>query len=176
MRLVETDASGIPMGMGGPVFHVIGTDGGLLPAPVMTSDLLQAPAERFDVIVDFTGRDGQFFVLKNDAPAPFPGGGEVVPTEIMMFRVVKRLSSRDTSTIPAVLNPVPMNIDPGTAVKSRNLTLIGCERAKRHARERLKAMVLQDSDRSWLAGVVRTARDIPDLARFTSRSNPRWIQ
>jgi hypothetical protein len=38
----------------------------------------------FDAIVDFSGKKGKFLVLKNDAP----GGGEVVPTEIMMFRVV----------------------------------------------------------------------------------------
>jgi spore coat protein A len=123
VTLVETDANGNPMGMAGPLFNVIGTDGGLLPAPVALNDLLQAPAERFDVIVDFTGKAGKYFVLKNDAPAPFPGGGEVVPTEVMMFRVVKRLSSPDTSEIPSVLNPVPRNYDPASAVKSRYLTL-----------------------------------------------------
>jgi spore coat protein A, manganese oxidase len=79
---------------------------------VASNDLLQATAERFDVIVDFTGKQGRSFVLKNDGPAPFPGGGEVVPTEIMMFRIVKPLSSPDTSTISDVLNPVPRNFDP----------------------------------------------------------------
>ena len=98
MRIVRTDAAGNAHGMAGPMFHVIGTDGGLLPAPVSMTTLLQTPAERYDVIVDFTGKGGQFFVLKNDAPAPYPGGGEVVPTEIMMFRVSKTLSSPDTIT------------------------------------------------------------------------------
>ena len=129
MTLVETDDKGNPMGMAGPLFHVIGSDGGLLPGPVTANELVQAPAERFDVIVDFTGRDGKFFVLKNDGPAPFPGGGEVVPTEIMMFRVVKPLSSTDTTTIPEQLNPTPLNLDPGSAVKSRNLTLSELDRA-----------------------------------------------
>lgn len=129
MNLVETDAKGNPMGMAGPLFHVIGTDGGLLPAPVASNDLLQASAERFDVIIDFAGKDGKFFVLKNDAPAPFPGGGEVVPTEIMMFSVVKPLSSTDATEIPSVLNPVPRNFDPRSAVKSRNLTLAELDRA-----------------------------------------------
>jgi hypothetical protein len=67
--------------------------------------------------------------LKNNAPAPFPGGGEVVPTEVMMFRVVKPLSSPDTSEISSVLNPVPNNFDPRAAVRTRNLTLSELDRA-----------------------------------------------
>lgn len=129
MRIVRTDASGTPHGMAGPQFFVIGTDGGLLPSPVPLTTLLQAPAERFDVIVDFTGKGGQFFVLKNDAPAPFPGGGEVVPTEIMMFRVSKPLSSKDTSKIPFVLNPNPINFDPAKADRSRDVVLTELDRA-----------------------------------------------
>ncbi len=39
-----------------------------------TGNLLLAPAERADVIIDFTGLAGREFMLYNDAPAPFPGG------------------------------------------------------------------------------------------------------
>src|SRR5262249_55411191 len=92
IRLMESTAGGVLAGSMGPAFHQIGTEGGLLPAPVMATDLLMAPAERFDVVIDFAGWQGRYFVLTNDAPAPFPGGGEVVPTEIMQFRVNKPLS------------------------------------------------------------------------------------
>jgi len=129
MRIVRTDAAGVAHGMAGPQFHVIGTDGGLLPAPVPKTVLLQAPAERFDVIVDFTGKGGQFFVLKNDGPAPYPGGGEVVPTEIMMFRVSKPLSSRDTSSLPFLLNPNPMFINPHSVTRTRDVVLTELDRA-----------------------------------------------
>jgi len=129
MTLVETDGSGNPMGMAGPMFNIIGTDGGLRPSPVASNDLLHAPAERFDVIIDFTGLNGKFFVLTNDAPDPFPGGGEVALPQIMMFRVVKALSSADTTEIPQTLNPVPQNIDPATAVNTRNLVLSEADRA-----------------------------------------------
>src|SRR5262249_24806232 len=78
MNLVSADSSGRPHGMAGPLFYVIGTDGGRLPSPVALNTLLQAPAERFDVIVDFTGKGGRNYVLNNNGPAPFPGGGEVV--------------------------------------------------------------------------------------------------
>ena len=37
-------------------------------------NLLMAPAERADIIVDLRGYEGKTLVLYNDAPAPFPGG------------------------------------------------------------------------------------------------------
>lgn len=37
-------------------------------------NLLIAPAERPDVIIDFRGFEGSSVILYNDAPAPFPGG------------------------------------------------------------------------------------------------------
>jgi spore coat protein A len=36
--------------------------------------LITGPAERWDLLVDFTGFVGQKVILYNDAPAPFPGG------------------------------------------------------------------------------------------------------
>ena len=64
----------------GPAFIQIASEGGFLPAPVMLNgprqpQLLLAPAERADVIVDF--RDvpaGAVLILYNDAAAPFPMG------------------------------------------------------------------------------------------------------
>src|SRR5262249_44217808 len=129
MTLAGTNANGQPHGMAGPMFHIIGTDGGLLPAPVPLNTLLQAPAERFDVIIDFTNKGGHNFVLTTNGPAPFPGGGEVVPGAIMMFSVSKKLSSPDTTSIPQVLNPNPIDIKPSAAVKSRDLLLTELDRA-----------------------------------------------
>jgi spore coat protein A len=37
-------------------------------------NLVIAPAERPDVLIDFRGFEGQDLILYNDAPAPFPGG------------------------------------------------------------------------------------------------------
>jgi spore coat protein A len=37
-------------------------------------NLLMAPAERPDVIIDFRGFEGKQLILYNDSPAPFPGG------------------------------------------------------------------------------------------------------
>lgn len=64
----------------GPGFIQIGNECGFLPAPTPVGDgrglpLLLAPAERADLIVDFSAVPaGSTLILYNDAPAPFPGG------------------------------------------------------------------------------------------------------
>ncbi len=128
MKLVESTLAGALMGNPGPAFHQIGTDGGLLPAPVALTELLMAPAERFDIVIDFSGQEGKSFVLTNDGPAPFPGGGEVVPTEVMQFRVARPLSGKDNSALPATLAPISL-ISPSQAVRTRNLELSELDRA-----------------------------------------------
>jgi spore coat protein A len=86
-------------------FVQIGSDGGLVSEPVSRSQLLIAPGERIDVILDFRGREGRRLTLLNDAPAPYPsGGGGLVPRWIMQFRVRRPLKSYpDTSEIPTKL-------------------------------------------------------------------------
>ncbi len=78
----------------GPDWIQIGTEGGFLPAPVVVDgqqpttwitdptrfdvgnvdkhSLLLAPAERADVVVDFSRFAGKTLILYNDAPAAFP--------------------------------------------------------------------------------------------------------
>jgi spore coat protein A len=122
MTLLESTVGGQPLGHAGPVFHQIGSDGGLLPAPVTRTQLLIAPAERQDVVIDFSGMQGKNFVLTNDAPAPFPDGDDVVPPDIMVFRVNQSLQGPDRSRLPATLNSVSL-ISPALAVKTRDLVL-----------------------------------------------------
>ncbi len=88
-RLVATAGVGFPNdrepapNVAGPSFIQIGTEGGYLPAAVPVNgkkqlQLLIAPAERADLIVDFTGiLPGTEYILYNDAPGPFPGGAAV---------------------------------------------------------------------------------------------------
>jgi len=127
MKLMEMSPTGTQVNSG-PLFIQIGTDGGLLPAPVPMTDILMAPAERFDIVIDFSGLAGKNLVLTNDAPAPFPGGGEVVPTEVMQFRISKPLSGTDTSSVPAVLAPFQL-LDRAMAVRERNLELSEADRS-----------------------------------------------
>jgi spore coat protein A len=103
-------------------FHQIGADQGFLPAPVRLGDLFIGPAERFDVVVDFTGKLGRSFVLRNDAPAPFPGGGEVDLPRLMQFRVTRPLSDQPDPPLPAALAPVEL-LRPEDAERTRRLLL-----------------------------------------------------
>jgi FtsP/CotA-like multicopper oxidase with cupredoxin domain len=72
----------------------VGTESGLLPAPVVRSSILLGPAERADVVVDFTGLLGQDVVLRNTV-----GSGAI--GQLMQFRV--RRDEPDPSTVPATL-------------------------------------------------------------------------
>jgi spore coat protein A len=106
----------------GATFWQIGSDDGLLEAPVAASQITIVPGERADVVFDFAGyAAGTHIVLGNTAPAPFPGtpGVGVVP-DVMEFVVLSQ--SGDTDPLPAALVPVP-RLPPGAAVVQRNLEL-----------------------------------------------------
>ena len=96
-----------------PAIYQIGTDGGLLDAAVKINQLLLAPGERADLIVDFAGIPaGTNIILYNDARAPYPTGDQADPStvgQIMQFRV-KALVGKDRSRNPA-LTP-KLRIDP----------------------------------------------------------------
>jgi bilirubin oxidase len=91
-------------------FWQIGAEQGFLPAPVELDWLLMAPAERADVIVDFTNiPEGTAIYLVNDGPdAPFGGItledlSDWESTGQVMKFVVKAASSDDLTTPPAEL-------------------------------------------------------------------------
>jgi spore coat protein A, manganese oxidase len=52
-------------------FQVIGTEGGLLNAPLTTSTLTMGPAERYDIVVDFSTLLGKNITIRNTANQPF---------------------------------------------------------------------------------------------------------
>jgi spore coat protein A len=107
----------------GQPFIQIGSDQGFLPKPVPSPELLLAPAERADVVIDFTRMRGRSITLTNSAPAPFPGGDPEVPpvAQIMQFRVMLPLTKPD-SPLPDTLAPVPL-LDPTDAAQVRSITL-----------------------------------------------------
>ena len=93
-------------------FHQIGTDGGFLPSPAPLSKLLMGPAERADLIVDFSGLEGKTVTLSNDAHSPFPGWEmQMTPhaplSELMEFRVTLPLSSKGKSFSMPPPRPLP---------------------------------------------------------------------
>jgi spore coat protein A len=102
----------------GEVFHQIGTDQGLLHHVKDIKSFLLEPAERIDLIVDFSKYKGQEIILQNTAQTPPSPGMEL----IMKFIVGKELKYLDTSAIPKELMPFHQ-IDPALAVKERTMIL-----------------------------------------------------
>ncbi|HEX6850825.1 MAG TPA: multicopper oxidase domain-containing protein [Candidatus Polarisedimenticolaceae bacterium] len=102
-------------------FTVIGTEGGLLEAPVHgVGQLTIGPGERYDVVVDFAAyANGTEILLTNSAAAPFPNGTPSLP-QIMKFRVGSLAG--DTDPLPATLRPIA-RLQPAEAVRSRDFRL-----------------------------------------------------
>ncbi len=77
-------------------FVQIGSDGGLLQKPVRLDEIVIGPAERADVILDFSRvESGKRIVLRNTARTPFDFGAPPDPATtglVMEFRVVRRNS------------------------------------------------------------------------------------
>ena len=98
-------------------FLVIATDDGYLNDPVSTPNLLIAPGERYEVIVDFTGLvpnavTPPTIIMKNSARTPFPGGAKVVKgttDTVMQFKVSLPLSAVLITTVTAATNLRPTN-------------------------------------------------------------------
>jgi spore coat protein A len=129
LTLAPADASGKPNGKpaDAPPFIQIGSDGGLLPRPLHLHYLIFSPGERFDIVIDFSEHKGASLALINDAPAPYARGGEIVPSDVILFKVTKPLSSADTSSVPDTLVPFSP-LDAAHAVRERILNLTEMDR------------------------------------------------
>src|SRR5579863_10171526 len=90
-------------------FQQIGSDQGLLAAPVTMKLLTLAPGERADLIVDFSKNGGENLVLKSDHLAA------------IQFRVTGK-ASVSVAAIPAGLRAVPRILE-SDATKTRELIL-----------------------------------------------------
>ncbi|MET8964332.1 multicopper oxidase [Streptomyces sp. NPDC004074] len=110
----------------------LGNEGGFLAAPVQLEQLLIAPAERADVIVDFTSlRPGTALYLINEGPdATFKGGkagvdfapAKPATTGQVLKFVIQSKTSPDTS-VPCSQLTLPSLVPLGTADRVRRLSL-----------------------------------------------------
>jgi len=130
----------------GPAFLQIGNEAGFLSAatgPVLLNQVLLAPSERADLIVDFSNiPPGAILILSNDAAAPFPNGDSAYEFHpdakkssatttpgygpdtraLLQLRVVPRTGPRDPRpTAPLRLPQIPAL--PSAGATARNLTL-----------------------------------------------------
>jgi spore coat protein A len=113
-RIMNLDISGVD-------FWQIGAEGGLWDIPVLTKRLVLAPAERADVLVDFSRFAGQTLVLKNHRPpSPVSNPAPQLP-QVMQIRVGTTVTVPGPSAIPSSLPGRAANL--GSPVKTRYITL-----------------------------------------------------
>ena len=144
----------------GQSFHVIGSDQGLLPAPVEMKRLVLAPAERTDILVDFSHARGENVVLMSDR------------LELMQFRVAKdpvQDPIRDTSPLPQVLRPVE-RIGEKLSVRTREMTL------NEFDGDNGEAMVMLLNRKHWAEPVTEIVKldstEIWSLVNLTEDTHP----
>jgi spore coat protein A len=150
----------------GQPFHQIGTDQGLLSTPVELKRVTLAPAERADLLLDFSASAGEQIILNND--------GRIV----MQFRVAKPQpkSQHKTSTqknattiLPSALRPVP-KIPESAAVQTRNLTLVEVDD------EVMRPVTMLLNNTHWNMPVTETptldSTEIWNLINLTDDSHP----
>ena len=121
----------------GPVIWQVGTDGGLLDAPVaidpnLGGKLLLGPGERADIVIDFSGTPNAVWTLKNSGNTPYPKGAPPNGStlgQIMQFVVNGQTAGADNSVITGRTTPLEKlaNFATGlpavTVHKTRQLTL-----------------------------------------------------
>jgi FtsP/CotA-like multicopper oxidase with cupredoxin domain len=128
----------------GMSFTQIGTEGGFLPQPVQLTQLLIGPAERADVIVDFTNIPlGTNITMQNIGPdEPFGGGvpcpigqdpinnpgcGDFAPAnaattgQVMQFRVVSTAAADPSIPVDAIVLPAFTNLGPENNIRQVSL-------------------------------------------------------
>jgi spore coat protein A len=98
----------------GMSFIQIGGDGSYLPAPVTLTEKLIAPAERVDILIDFSDlKPGTKIILQNTANAPFPSGDPVDPATtgtVMQFEV-EGSKKVQPKPLPATLITIPTLVE-----------------------------------------------------------------
>jgi spore coat protein A len=98
----------LQLGDGSTDIHQIGSDGGLLEAPVHLTELTLTPGERADIIIDFAevGVGVDELVLINTHPSrPSEETDETLIDEIMQFRIQPDIGVDDDVEIPGTLRP-----------------------------------------------------------------------
>jgi spore coat protein A len=108
-------------------FMQIGTDGGFLPKAATLNRMLLGPAERADILVDFSALAGKTIALENNAAAPYPGWGmsQMHPAllpELMQIRVT--LPLRGEAKAVSLSAPEGFNrFDEAQSAKARDFVL-----------------------------------------------------
>ncbi|MDJ0735807.1 MAG: multicopper oxidase [Nostocaceae cyanobacterium] len=164
-------------------FLVIGTDNGLLPQPVEINELLIAPGERYDLIVNFNGRGGEQIILQNFGPdEPFKGLGvgdaadPATTGQIMRFDVNLPLSATPDATVSlgTSLRPDITPLIPTPGVSTRKVVLF--EGLDEFGRLQPILGTLADGSLTWFQPITENPRlndvEIWEIYNATEDAHP----
>lgn len=153
-------------------FWQIGGDGGFLPAPEERTELLIAPAERIDMIVDFSGLEGQTVTLLNIGPDEPFGGGEPgvdfdpsdpgTTGQVMQFRISAGYVMDDSTPAASLGLPAPVKI--GKANTTRRLSL--------NEDESETVFVPVDGDGEYVLSPDSMLKEVPAADPFAAAFGP----
>jgi spore coat protein A, manganese oxidase len=93
----------LSLDIGGPSLWQIGAEGGMWDQPVPVQQLVLAPAERADVLVDFSRFPGARLVMKNHKPQKPVATPAPSLEQVMQIRVGRIVSEPGPPAIPASL-------------------------------------------------------------------------
>ncbi|CAM8950664.1 unnamed protein product [Rhodiola kirilowii] len=104
-------------------FIHVASDSAYHEKPVVLKEILLAPSEIADVVIDFSTSKTDSVVLHNGAPYPYPGGDPVddFNGKVMKF-VIDKKPVVDTSLVPATLIKYP-SADITSAVRTRYIAM-----------------------------------------------------
>jgi FtsP/CotA-like multicopper oxidase with cupredoxin domain len=109
----------------GDTMQIIGTDAGLVPAPITVRSFRHGVAERYEVVIDFAKyQPGQRIVLRNSPPKNTIEFNNI--DKVMAFDVVADAFSTAGNSVPATLNPddPTMLLRPAQATVTRHLEFV----------------------------------------------------
>jgi len=107
--------------IGGPALWQIGAEGGLFDVPVAVKEMVLAPAERADILVDFSKFAGETLVMKNHKPQKPVSNPAPQLESVMQIRVGTTVSQRGPATIPSSLPGKKADLP--APVRTRYITL-----------------------------------------------------
>ena len=93
----------LALDIAGPALWQIGAEGGMFDLPVAVKHVVLAPAERADILVDFSKFAGQTLVLKNRKPQKPVSNPAPQLEQVMQIRVGTTVSQPGPSVVPSSL-------------------------------------------------------------------------
>jgi spore coat protein A len=111
----------LSLDIGGANFWQIGAEGGLWDVPVRVQELVLAPAERADVLVDFSRFAGQTLMLKNHRPSKPVVTPAPALLQVMQIRVGTSVTKPGPDSVPSSLPGRAADL--GDPVRTRYITI-----------------------------------------------------